>query len=92
MQVRSSITNLIDGEDLVALFDPNSHLGLAESSWMPPSKGQIHPLATGEIKNPASTRPVFNNTDSVHLVHGPGSDAKAICLQVSRGTLSQGRW
>lgn len=30
---------------------------------------------------------MFNNTDSVHLVHGPGSDAEAICLQVSRGYL-----
>ena len=24
-----SITNLIDGDDLVALFDPNSHLGVS---------------------------------------------------------------
>ena len=34
---------------------------------------------------------MLDNTDSVHLVHGPGSDAEAICLQVSKGYLELGQ-
>ena len=34
---------------------------------------------------------MIEGTESVHLVHGPGSDAEALCLQISRGYLESDR-
>ena len=36
-------------------------------------------------------RPMIEGTESAHLVHGPGSDAEALCLQISRGYLESDR-
>ena len=36
-------------------------------------------------------RLMIEGTESVHLVHGPGSDAEALCLQISRGYLESDR-
>ena len=34
---------------------------------------------------------MIEGTESAHLVHGPGSDAEALCLQISRGYLESNR-